>query len=120
MKTIDQLKERREILVRGIDAIREQASCTKADFRTIKRYVKEIKLIDLCVRYIETGPTKELARAQIEKLSREVDVLCSRYAQWDAPSDRDFKSDSARRVFYDKSVGITHRKQQLQTLKYLL
>lgn len=119
MKTIKQLKDRRTTIVQSVAAIRNSKTCTKADFSAIKKYTAEIELIDLCVRYIETGPSEELLTQQLETLTREIAILDGRYKLWDVPNDRNFKSEAAKRTFYNKETGITSRKQRVQTLRYL-
>lgn len=120
MKTIEGLKQRRQILRQDIENYQNKKCISKDECLKMKKATKEIRLIDMCIRYLETNPNEGLLREQLNENKRKMQVIESRYRYWEPPKSVTFKTESARKTFFKKQMGAPTLMGYINTLSYLL
>lgn len=122
MKTINSLKTDRKRLVSQIVKIKDKPTLGDNDKKVIKKCSDEIKLIDLCVRYLETTPSEAFVKTSIADIKQKIKVHEERFGVWDwmPPTEIKRKDLSKRLAYYRRECGIPHLKRQVKTLSYLL
>lgn len=120
MKTIQDLQNRREELVSVVDRIQSQKKYGKNDKARINKAVREVKLIDLCGRYLESNPDEEFVETALRDTLRKIKIIRQRYSQWCPPQGVHFKDDCARKKHYERTMDIPRLQGYEKTLTYLL
>lgn len=118
MKTINQVKqhiaeaERYYLTAKG-----ERAELPPPVFKGKPKEQKA--LLKQCLMYLETNPSADFVVAQLDMVDKEIDVINNNYKLFN-PKEIKFKSETAKRRYYNRIFGLTRLKNQAITLKYLL
>lgn len=122
MKTIQDLKQNRLLLEDEIRLLNQKKTWTKPDRSTVKKHYKEMRLIDLCVRYLETSPDESFLRTTLAKIEKGIAIHRERAPIWakDKSNLVKFKDSAAAQKGYLNLVEVPTMLEKVKTLKYIL
>lgn len=80
--------------------------------------------LNLCLRYLETNPSEEFITDQLTETTRVISIIDNRYVDFlesiKYDCSKKFKSEIAKRRYYNKINDRPRLVRQSETLKYLL
>lgn len=119
MKTIEELRAREASLQAEIRRLSQKKTEDKS---IVKKAVAEIRLIKLCVLYLDTAPSEEFVRESLSTYKRQEAIINKRYPAWhpDGATECKFKNNALRRAYYDNMMGLPKITDYIKTLNYLL
>lgn len=91
-------------------AIKEKKDVEKKELNRARKRMRELNLFK---QYLETNPDEHFIRKEIGRVSNRIELLTPAAAIW-------MKWDTKKKTEYSKENGITHLKEQLKALKYIL
>lgn len=87
--------------------------------RELSRLRKRMAMLKECLMYLETKPSEEFIRRQIEDAENKISLRMAGFSLDDvAPMEKGLAS-KIRRI-YEKENNIPHLRLQVRTLRYLL
>lgn len=111
MKTIEELKARREVIRKEVE------SHPGGRAQAFRRYSAEVRIIDECIAYLEHGKTEDDVLLQLKSVEHAIRVHKDRFAYYKLP--RGIAPDK-KWGYYASLVGIKDLEKSVKTLKYLL
>lgn len=85
-----------------------------------KRIINKIATAKTLVHYLESEPSPEFIQAEINRLTRRLDLIAEGFKAYSPPQGKEFKRDTAILKFYNKEYDVPHLKAQLKALKELI
>jgi len=91
---------------------------SKSDVTKLK---KKYSFLKMCKMYLESNPTEEYLLKEKEKLNARINAINSGYIPDQRLIDAGLKKEERKeRADYNKIMGITKTRNQLQAIKFLL
>jgi cobalamin biosynthesis protein CbiD len=113
MKTIPDLKLKRAKLL---------AEATHKDTKPAqtKRLIKQMEVVDECIKYLETKPSEDFVNKEFERVKKTIELRMSGFNEQDPKLTRMSPRDVTKmRNEYKKMYDIPKLKQQLSALELL-
>lgn len=87
--------------------------------KSLKRQNKKVEELKKLKYYLETNPSEESLRNQLEQIGKQIDGINKNYAVWKNTAPKDVSPKKWGAIF-DKETGVKDLKARQKTLKYLL
>jgi len=128
MKTVNELSA--EISTNKFEAERLDADFKKTKHTDIDKARRKhksavdkifsrIEFLTTCLRYVETDPSKEFISKEVDRIESRINLIDDGYAYWRTINM--LSAMEAERIKeYNKQMGLSTLKSQLQCLKFIL
>lgn len=115
MKTQNQIRNE----IRSIDN-KLYSSKEMIDQKTLTALSKEKANLLFLKMYLETNPTEEQVKRQLQQVTREIELKESRFAAWNMNAGKAFETQVKAKAHYEKINDLPRLRTQQTTLQYLL
>ncbi|MDD4971930.1 MAG: hypothetical protein PHT07_21090 [Paludibacter sp.] len=110
MKTAQQLKVK-------ILQLTSEAQHKETQQKRVKAIKKRLTFLRFCLKYIETNPSEECLKRQLNECEHQIAVYDSRFSDFEARQVKELKNV---RQYYDGINGIPKLKEQIRTVNFIL
>lgn len=121
MRTIEMEKRVIEKLQKDALSINKDNSLTYTQKkRKLKQISNKIKSSREIIKYLEVNPRREFIESEVERLSRQLEVIASRYLLWQGESGVSYEGETARRNAHSKLYNEKLIRDKLKFVQKLL